>query len=248
VIEKESHLLPLYFDGEMATQIEDIFRSRGADLLLGREMVGVKKAGKGISMTFSEGSGLKAEVLVAAVGVRPRTELLSDTGVEMDRGILVDWQMQTSMEGIYAAGDVAQAPDFLTGQPVLNPILPSAMAQGRVAGDNMAGKDTKYEGSLPMNVFNFFGHTAVSVGYPLLQGEGIQVIEETNAAGKQSKRLVLQEGKLIGAALLNIPVDPGVIQYLIRKRLNLEAEMEPLMMNTQDTGRRLMLQAEWQGA
>ena len=70
--------------------------------------------------------------------------------------------MRTSKEGVYAAGDTAEAIDFFSGQYGLSGIIPSAVEQGKVAGANMAGEDIEYQGWVSMNVFNFFGNNVRS--------------------------------------------------------------------------------------
>jgi phenylglyoxylate dehydrogenase epsilon subunit len=98
--------------------------------------------------------------------VAPVTDYLAGSGVDIDRGILVDDSMRTSVEGIWAAGDVAQAKGFYDGAKTLNGILPSAVEQGKIAGMAMAGDPTvkPYPGGVPLNTYTFFGQQAVSVG------------------------------------------------------------------------------------
>ena len=95
------------------------------------------------------------QIVATAIGVRPRLELVEGTGIRTDRGILVDEYLETSVPHVYAAGDVAQALDPLTGKRQLDVLWPVAVAQGRVAGANMAGADQVYD-SIPMFYSDFF--------------------------------------------------------------------------------------------
>ncbi|MDO8689791.1 MAG: FAD-dependent oxidoreductase, partial [Dehalococcoidia bacterium] len=158
IVEKETRLLPLYFDAQAEALIRDVFQREGALLHTGLEAREVRKQNGVVNLGLSDGSSIEADLLVTAVGVRAQTAFLASSGVKLNRGIVVDDCMQTSAADVYAAGDVAEAPGFF-GEVGLNPILPSAVAQGKAAGASMAGRPEAYERWIPMNVFNFFGCT-----------------------------------------------------------------------------------------
>ena len=127
------------------------------------ETVAVDRDGEASRVRFASGETIEAELLLACIGVKPRTAFLAGSGIDVREGILVDGRMRTNVPDVFAAGDVAEAADFFTGRKTVSPILPNAVAQGRIAGSNMADDAADYAGSLPMNTFNFFGHLAVSV-------------------------------------------------------------------------------------
>ena len=98
-----------------------------------------------------------ADLIILATGVHPNIAFLEGTGAEIDQGIVINDRMQSTVPGIYAAGDVAQGRDFSTGEWVVHALQPTATEHGRVAGLNMAGKDAPYRGSLSMNVLDTVG-------------------------------------------------------------------------------------------
>ncbi len=103
----------------------------------------------------SNGMEISCNLVGIAIGVRPRTELAKNAGLHVDRGVLVDAHMQTSSADIFAAGDIAQVYDPLSGQSVLDSLWDTARQQGRVAGLNMAswdGHKTAYRKTVPFNV------------------------------------------------------------------------------------------------
>ena len=191
-------------------------------------------------MRFSGGDEIETDVLLACLGVKPRTALVEGSGIEVDVGITVDRRMKTTLPDVFAAGDCVEAADLLTGQRSVSPILPSAADQGKVAGANMAGKNSAYEGSLPMNAFNFFDHLALSIGKAAAVGDDV-MIERRNGS---YARLVFTGDALTGASFLDADVDAGVIRQLIRKKIPAGKYREDLLRSPREVGFWLMNEAE----
>jgi len=244
IIEKEPGLLPLYFDREAEALIRAIFLNRDVQLLTGKEVSEVSRRNGKLAISLSEGSSLDTEVLVTCVGVKARTALLEGSGVSINRGILVDRTMRTNIEDIYAAGDVAEAPDFFTGQHGVNQIIESAVDEGRIAGSNMAGTAAEYEGWISSNIFNFLGNTAFSMGLSMPDGNSYQILTEKDDEKLQFKKLVYDGDRLVGAMFLNVDSDPGLMLYLIRNRVDIGACKQLLFDRPKEISRWLMLETE----
>ncbi|HLB11835.1 MAG TPA: FAD-dependent oxidoreductase [Dehalococcoidia bacterium] len=243
VVEKEPRLLPLYFDPEAEALIREVFIRQGAQLHTGMEATEVRRRNGTVDVALSGGTSLEVDLLVTAVGVRPKTSFLASSGIAINRGIVVDEQMRAGALDVYAAGDVAEGPGFFD-EKGLNPILPSAVAQGRAAGAAMAGQPETYEGWIPMNVFNFFGYVAFSVGLSMPQGESFQVATASDDRAKSYRKLVFRDRRLVGAMFLNVAADPGVFSYLVRKRLDVGAYQEALLEKPREVARYLMMANE----
>lgn len=248
-----SRILRAYFDVEAETAVRKIFESRGVAFTAGRDIDEVRMTGDKTEISLRGGDCVVADVVVTAMGVNPRVELAQGSGIAVNNGILVDKSMQTSIEGVFAAGDVAEAFDFFTGKPALNPIIPSAIAQGKVAGAAMVRFGTNaaeeeatetYEGSIPMNSFNFFGNVAFSVGLAATTDSRYEVLKEHDAERGQFRKLVFEGDRLVGAMMLNASADPGIFHYLIKNRVDLRGYKEAIFDNPKDVGRYLMLKAE----
>jgi NAD(P)H-nitrite reductase large subunit len=112
----------------------------------------------------ADGQQIACDMVAMAVGVRPRLELAAGAGLEVDRGILVDEYLQTSVPGILAAGDVAQAFDPASGRAVLDTLWGIAVGQGRAAGRNMAGEPLPYRKPVPFNVTRLARLTTTIIG------------------------------------------------------------------------------------
>jgi len=238
-----SRILRRYFDPEAGALIGKGFSSQGAEILPGSEIARVVRKGKKWDVVLSDGSHLSGDLLVNCLGTTPRVSFLEGSGIAADGGILVDRRMRTSKEDIYAAGDVAVARDFFYGREGGNAILPSAVEQGRIAGSNMAGQAKDDEGWVSMNVFHFFGKGAASIG--LTNGDqGVEVMKDGDSRKGWYKKLGLKEGRLVGAVFVNVDVDPGVILYLIKNRLEIEKVKAQLLKNPGQVGRWLMARNE----
>jgi len=244
IIEKEDRVLHLYFDTEAAMHIQEIFIHKGAQVLLGTEVEEVKKQGSGVEINVRGNPPLFTDLLITAIGVKARASLAQVAGIKTNRGILVDKRMRTSIKDIYAAGDVAEAQSFLTKEHGMCPIVPTAVAQGEVAGANMAGENAEYQGWIPRNVFNFFGNKAFSVGLSLPLDGTYDEMKWADGKRKQYKKMIYQGDALIGCTFLNMDVDPGIMHYLIAKGLKIGSHKEALFQKPKETSRGLLLEAE----
>lgn len=184
--------------------------------------------GQGMVVVLSDGTSIEADLVISAAGVRPNVEFLDGTGVEVDTGIKVDRHFKTSVDGIYAAGDVAQGRDFSTGEYQVHAIQPTAAEHGRIAALNMAGHTTEYAGSLNMNVLDTVGLISSSFG----QWMGVEGGDSAVLSDPESfKYLSLQfDGDvLVGATSLGWTQHVGVLRGLIQGKTPLGEWKDRLM-------------------
>jgi phenylglyoxylate dehydrogenase epsilon subunit len=246
VLEKERRVLPLSFDQPVGGYISQIYAEHDVDIFLNKEVIEIRNASERREIVCTDGDVFQTDLLVCCVGVASRISMLDGTGIESNRGILVDNRMGTNVDGIYAAGDVAEAPDFFTGQNGLSPILPSAVEQGKIAGSNMIGKEAFYDGWLSMNLYNFFGHLAVSIG-DFAPTNGDEVLIEKDDDKREYEKIVCRENRLVGANFFNMDLDGGVLQYLIRNRIDISGSKSRLLRQPKEVSLWLMHEAENRG-
>ncbi len=247
VIAPRERVLRRYFDAEADKYVIDLLAAHGISVQLSwGEATHVGRDGETFRARFASGREIRTQMLIAATGVVPRVSFLDGSGIGINQGIVVDRSMRTNVTDVFAAGDVAEAPDFLSGENGLSLIQPTAIEQGKVAGSNMAGSKAVFGGSLSMNVFNFFGHLAVSVGTST-PTEGDELLVENDPANGRYKKLICRRGRLVGANFFNVDVDAGVINYLIRKRIDLGPHGELLLCRPKTVSLWLMLEAEKKG-
>ncbi len=126
------------------------------------EIIG--KRGRVAGVRTKDGRQIECQIVAIAIGVRPRKELAVQSGLNVDKGILVDQYMHTSQEDIFAAGDVAQVYDPLSGKSVVDSLWGPARDQGSAAGLNMAGLTAPYSRLAPFNVTRLAHLTTTIIG------------------------------------------------------------------------------------
>ncbi|MFH1002754.1 MAG: FAD-dependent oxidoreductase, partial [Chloroflexota bacterium] len=167
VVEMKARLLNMMLDEETSAREEAALRQAGVGLVTGHTVAAINGGPGGdkvAGVTLDDGRRLPSELVVVAIGVRPRAGLAQGTDIKLNRGIVVDHHMATSYPGVYACGDVAEAPDFVYSECRLTPVWPNAYLGGRVAGFNMAGVATVYPGGTALNSLKYFGQDVISAG------------------------------------------------------------------------------------
>jgi len=147
-------------DIEIATFAQNTMTEHGIDLILSD---GVKSF-SGDKIILNSGREVEFDIVIMGIGVKPETNLAKSAGLEVNRGIIVNEFMQTSDENIYAAGDLVEVKDFVTGENVMIPQAGPANRQGRIIADNICGIKSSYKNTLGTSVIKIFDLTAAFVG------------------------------------------------------------------------------------
>ena len=228
VIEMGERMLPRMMDDAGGDMIKRWCESKGVRVLTGVRVAAVAADGGALGLSLENGETVAADFVVCATGVSPNVDFLVGTGIAIEDGVLVDDHLQSSVAGIYAAGDVAQGPDFSTGERQVHAIQPTASEHGRIAALNMAGKATRFRGSLSMNVLNTLGLISSSFGLWMgaRGGEGARVSDPDRF---RYLRLEFDGDRLVGALALGLTQHVGVIRGLIQTRIPLGRWKERLM-------------------
>lgn len=164
VIELSDHLIaPLDFD--MAADVHRYLREKGVKLMLGSGVKELRDDGDALSVTLERG-GLRCDMLIMSVGVRPETALARGCNIAVNKrgAIIVDRHMKTNVPNIYAVGDAVEVHDFVTGEPAFIPLAGPANRQGRIAADNICGLDSEYTGTQGSAVLRIFDMTVATTG------------------------------------------------------------------------------------
>jgi NADPH-dependent 2,4-dienoyl-CoA reductase/sulfur reductase-like enzyme len=210
VIEMMERILPGIVDEEIAEMVESEFRRLGVEIITGRkveEFTGEKKV-----KSLIAGDEIEVDLAVLSTGVTPNLPEME--GIRIRQGVVVDRRMESSKEGVFAAGDVAEAEDVF-GTFCLTPTWTSAVTQGKIAGTNMAGGNVYHEGSIRMNIVKKSDVPVLSVGK--MEGDS-----ETFRGGKIFRRAYFDGDFLTGFQSAGIHSDlslSGLIQFLIKKRV-----------------------------
>jgi phenylglyoxylate dehydrogenase epsilon subunit len=240
---KNPRILPNYFDEDCSRLIQDVFESHGVDFYLKNYAVRAECEADKFVLDLVDGKKLEGDLFLVCTGIEARSGIVANTEIETDQGILVDRKMKTSVDNVWAAGDVAQAHDFFSQDRILNAILPDAVIQGKIAGAAMSGGklDEDYVGGISMNTFNYFGNRAFSVGIHTPWNDKEYEINKTvlPKAGFYQK-MVFQGSVLVGMSAVNSNLDPGIVLNLIKRKVDLKDETISLISNPLNASRRLM--------
>ncbi len=242
VVEGLSQILPGYFDTTAAGYLEKAFSSKGVRVLSGSRAEELRERGNEAEVILDTGQELLSDLLLVATGVEPAAQYLEGSGILAQPGVLVDERMCTSASGVWAAGDVAQARPFFGGEPAMFANIWNAVEQGRTAGLGMAGEAEvrPFEGSISAGISTFFDHRAFSIGLAAETGDGAALDQEELRAGKGYLKLVFQGDRLVGAAGIDVDLDPGIMLELVRRRVDLSGVRDDIKEEPRTTGRVLM--------
>ncbi|MGH7334728.1 MAG: NAD(P)/FAD-dependent oxidoreductase [Candidatus Rokuibacteriota bacterium] len=209
IVEIAPRILPRMVDETGAGLVASWLTRNGVSIRAGAQLVTIDEVGIGnrrgdargrTRLRFEKGPELLADVVIMATGIRTNLEWLRDSGIVIERGIRVDGYLRSSVPNVYAAGDVAEGRDLVTGAPAVHAIEPTAQEHGRVAGANMAGKSVTYKGSLLMNIVEVCHLDVASFGaWDDTQAETTTGLQPERPA---YRKLLWCGDRLIGAIIL----------------------------------------------
>lgn len=232
IVELMDRILGAVLDETTSRMAEEIVRKAGVDIRTGRTVKVIegrpRDSGKVGGVMLDDGTRIPCDLVIIAIGVRPRTDLVMKTSIQVNRGILVDRHMQTSAADIYACGDAAESWDFLFETNRVVPIWPNAHIGGRIAGYNMAGKEAEYPGGTAMNSLKYFGLPVASAGM-VNAAEGCEILSRRDNGRYQ--KFVLKEGKLAGMVLVGDIAPAGILYGLMRDRVDVSRFKDTLLSN-----------------
>ena len=209
------HIFPLSAHPECARIVEERLEQRGIHLRFGAGIEKVEETSRGVRAYFKGGTeSEEADLLVMCIGVKANTGFIDRKQVAIDRGILVDEHMRTSIPGLYAAGDVAQGKNLLSGESEMIGLWSNARSQGRTAGRNMAGENESFRGNIPHNITHFMGMDFVGIGTVNDHDR-----MEKKYDGKTYLLLFWKDGLLAGANFLDNYTGSGVVKNALMKGL-----------------------------
>jgi len=153
-------------DPEMAYYLHQELKDRGVDIKFGVSVKGFYQAGSGISAELSDGQKIDCDLVILAIGVKPEVSLAKEASLEIGQrgGIVVNEQMRTNDPSIFAVGDAIEVDEFVTGTKALIPLAGPANRQGRIAADNIFGRNSIYKKTQGTAVCKLFDLTIGMTG------------------------------------------------------------------------------------
>lgn len=217
MLARSGSILRSIISPEVSPTVETVFSNHGVDVRLNTTATGaVVEDSHVTALVLSDGSTLPASLVITAAGVRPNSAVPAAAGAREERGLVCDECQRTSLDDVYAAGDVARSHDVLDGTDKVIALWPDAVDQGTVAGNAMASGDARYEGSFALNAIGFYEEVSIltsGMSNPR-NSEGLDF--KTRHEADVYTRFVSRDGKLVGFTLVNQPDGSGIYTALIR--------------------------------
>jgi NAD(P)H-nitrite reductase large subunit len=228
-----AHVLSQMIDAGAAQIYEKLLKEKGIRIATGTRPSQVMGDGSVRGIKMESGEELECQLVVIGKGVSANMDLIENTKIEREYGVIIDDHCQTNVKNVWAAGDVAQSLDVVRGEKWTNALWPSATEQGKVAGLNMASKEAIYKGSMGMNSIQFFGLPVISAGLAGLREKGWdEEIIKKDERRRIYKRLLLKENKVVGFVLVGDVKNAGIIRSLIAKGVDIREIKGDILKDT----------------
>lgn len=198
IVELLDWVLPTMFDQPVARRLEQAMRGYGIDVLTGERVQCIEGDGE-VTGIVTDKRAIACDTVVIATGVAPHKELALAAGIEVNRGVIVDESMATSVADIYACGDCVEGLDAFTGERCIYQLKHNAIEQARVVVRNILGGSVPYSGAYSFARAHFFETHAATFGstiQALCDAGDVEVIERQS--GDEHLRIILKSGKVVG--------------------------------------------------
>jgi nitrite reductase (NADH) large subunit len=208
-VEMLDQVMSSMLDKDTAAIALDLMRQRGVDVRLNNKAEAFLGDEVVQSVRLASGEVLDGDILIAATGVKPNLDFVKNGGIDYRWGLRVDDHLHSSAADVYAAGDVVEVPDRLTGEVFVHAIFPNAVEQGRIVGLNLAGIEACYDGGERMNSLKHLGLPIMAVGLK----EGDQILQERRNGNLRT--IYLKENRVVGFQLVGDIRAAGLLHTLL---------------------------------
>ncbi len=196
VIEYASRLLPKQLDEESAEILKSQIERLKIEVILNTTCTKFITEGGKSCLLSKEIGKVEADLIIISAGVRPSIELPKSSGIEVNKGVVVDKNLRTNCADIYAAGDCAEFNGVVYG------IIPAAIDQGRAAASNIIDKPFEYKGTTFQTTLKVLGVDLTSIGVVNPEGEDYEQIKTKDLSKGIYRKIITKDGRLVGAIIL----------------------------------------------
>ncbi len=226
---RSNRILSQILDKKAADKVENYITSHyPVRFFKGEDVESIEENGSTLHIKLAGSGELEGCVMVVGKGVNPNTDFLENTPVKVDYGVVVDNRLQTSVDDIYAVGDVAAFDDVVMPGKHVHAIWPVAIEQAKAAARNMAGIKTWYMPEFSRNALPVFNITIFTGG--ISNRDEFDVYEKEN--GLEHRKIMLKDGKLVGFILIGELANAGAYTYIAKKRIKVDDKINKLLYGT----------------
>jgi NAD(P)H-nitrite reductase large subunit len=232
VLEIAPLILARMIDATGAELVEEWLRRHGVAVRPGVTVTGIEDAKNRKRVRLQTGADIVCDLVIMATGIRTNLGWLEGSGVNVNRAVVVDDYLRSNVSNVYAAGDVAEGRDLISGQPAVHAIEPTAQEHGRVVGANMAGRDVRYRGSLIINIVEVCHLDVASFG--AWDDADAEVITGLRKDRPAYRKMLFRGNRMVGAIILGpsediwTTNDVGMLKGLVQTGVDLGAFMDHL--------------------
>jgi NADPH-dependent 2,4-dienoyl-CoA reductase/sulfur reductase-like enzyme len=219
VVEMGDRMVPRMMGPTAGGMIKDWCEKQGVRVFTSTRVDAIETAAP-LRVKLSNGQLLDCDLVISATGVKPNIGFLENTAVKCLVGVLTDEHLQTSVAGVYAAGDCAEAFDKVSGKTIVSAIQPNAAEQARIAALNMVGQRAELRGVTQINVLDTLGLVSTSFGD--WQGApGGEHVELTDRAAGRHLSLQFNGDRLVGCNSIGWTDHVGAMRGLVEGQVRL---------------------------
>jgi NAD(P)H-nitrite reductase large subunit len=249
VVEMGDRMVPRMMGAMAGGMIRDWCETQGVQVFTGTRVEAIE-SGTPLKVRLSGGQTVEADLVISATGVKPNIGFLENSGITCLQGVLTDEHLQTSVPGIYAAGDCAEAFDKVSGKTIVSAIQPNAAEQARVAALNMVGQRVELNGVTQINVLDTLGLISTSFGnWEGVPGGEQVVLTDRGADGGKGRHLSLQfkDDVMVGCNSVGWTEHVGVMRGLVEGAVRLGPWKEVLKQDPTKLMEAYLASAQAQG-
>ena len=196
VLEVMPRVLPRQLDERGSSLLEKMIKTSGVNIMTGVEIKGFAGNGKVEKVLLKDGQELAAELVIVSAGIRPNLEFAVSSGIKIERGIVVNERMETSLKDVYACGDVAEFNGKIIG------LWQVAMEQGKVVGANICGEEKIYTEQVQPLSFEGMNTQLLSIGEIKCEADCREIVEDYNNDKNYYRKFFFQNDILKGVILV----------------------------------------------
>jgi len=229
IVEIFPRLLPMQLDQDGAVVLKDRIETLGVNIVLGvktQEILGEEKV-SGVSLDNER--ELSGDFVLFSTGVRSNINWAAQSGIKVNKEVIVDQHLQSSASDVYAAGDVSEFEGMVYG------IIPAAQEQAKIAAINILEEEKQvYKGTVPSNTLKIVGIDLTSIGLVNPEGPRYEEIKKIDRQRGVYKKIVLDQGKIVGAIILGDRRGVVEIQKLINQQTDVTKYKDYLLEDNFD--------------
>lgn len=229
VLERGPWLLRRQLDERGADFLRQYLEGLGLDIIFGVECAAALGTARLEQIILNDERTLKSDILVVCAGISSNIELAQHLGLSTKRGIVVDNQMRTDNPHIFAVGDACEHNGQVTG------LWPVAVEQAKIAAINALGGTDQYQGIIPVTHLKVVGVELTSVGQIEAKSPDDMIIVQEEVELHRYRKLIIAQGKVVGAILLGYPLDAPAVTEVIKQAIDVTPYVETLQAGVWDT-------------